>query len=455
MERIDRRGFLGLTVAAGALGLGGCASAPAIVSSRSPNGKLRFAAIGCGGEGSYDISVFATHRRIEMAAFCDVDTKMLDRQRAKFPKAQFFQHWREMLDKVRPDAVLVATPDHNHCLIMSEVMRRGIHLYAQKPLCRTLEEVGQLDRLAASSGVVTQLGTQCAAFEYDRQTAARLQAGAIGEVKKVWLFSNTGVYQKLLKREWPLEAAPVPETLDWKAWLEGAPYRDYVPNVYHSFRWRAWKDFGSGWLGDMGSHLFSPVWLGLGMGRSVPTKVTAKVKDEGWDAAKRSQFLPMCAHLTFTFPGLKSTGMKPFEVEWCDGPRAGDLPKGIVPEGDFDKLAKARTAETDPEFLPPAKFHELAAKTPIGDLPRQARVIEGSEGWMISTHCDLPPVMLDRNLKPKPLALPEMEPDPNHYHEFVDCCLDGGTPRSSLNWTTKLTETIVRGNMAIRANAPA
>lgn len=427
----SRRGFLGVlaTAGAGTVGLGGCVCAPSIGSSRAPNGRLKFAAIGCGMQGQYDISVFETHRRIDMAAFCDVDLAQMEPLRKKFPKANFYQDWRTMLDREAPDAVLVATPDHWHCEIMAEVMRRGIHLYAQKPLCRSFAEAHRLDELAVSSGVVTQLGTQVAAWECDRHTSEMIRRGDVGTVKKVWLFSNSGFYAKLLERKWPLETAPVPSNLDWKAWLGPAPYRPYVPNAYAHFAWRAWRDFGSGWLGDMGSHLFSPVWQGMELGRATIRAARASVFDAGWTGAMKEQFLPLYSHVVFDFAGVEATGMRDFEVEWCDGPASGGLPD---------------------EFLPPASLQALAAGAAIGKLPLQGRVIEGTDGWLISTHYNRSPVVLDSRGKVKNIDLPFLEPSANHYHEFVDCCLDGGKARSDLHaWTTRLTEWILLGNAAI------
>ena len=449
---VNRRGFIGMSAASGLFTMSGFAGAPAITSSRSPSGRLKFAAIGCGRQGTYDINQIASHRRVDLVALCDVDFAILKNLSAKFPKAKLYQRWREMLDRENPDAVLVATPDFSHADIVCEALGRGIAVYGEKPLCRTLEECARIDRAVANAGVPTQLGTQIAAWSCDRHTEALLANGAIGEVRKVWLFSNTGVYERLVERKWPLEAAPVPETLDWKAWLGSAPARDYVAAVYHPFRWRAWRDFGSGWLGDLGSHLFSPVWLGLGMGRATPTSVTATVRDEKWSAEMRRQFLPMVSHLTFTYPGIKASGGKPFEVEWCDGfeeAKSESSKDLFLSKEDVAKLS-SKTASSASEFLPPQRFRDMAAKTPIGTLPRQGRVVEGSDGWLISTHFNQPPVMLDRNMKPRPLSsLPYLEPNPTHYHEFVNACLDGGTPRSDFGWTVKLTETIVRGNLAI------
>ena len=436
---INRRGFLGLAAGAGLFGVTGCKGFPAIVSRKSPNGVLRFGAIGCGGQGQSDIARFKLHKRIEMAAFCDVDKTILDKLAKSFPKARFYQHWREMLDNEDLDAVLVATPDHSHALIMEEVMRRGIHLYAQKPLCRTLDEIRRLEAMAATSGVVTQLGTQILPWQCDRYTSALISSGKIGEVKKVWLFSNTGVYHSLVDRTKPIASAPVPETLDWDAWLEGAPKkRAYAPKVYHPFRWRAFRDYGSGWLGDMGSHLFSPVWLGLGIGSNVPKWVQAEVMDDGWTDAMKAEFLPQVAHVTWEFPGVKATGGKPFEVEWFDGRKDGKTPAN---------------------FLPPKRLEELAAKTTYGKLPAQGRVVEGTEGVLFSTHFNVDPVVLKagkmaeafvaKNDGTFQMAMPYLEPVQNHYFDFIECCLDGGKTLSSFDWTTKLTETIVRGNLAI------
>ena len=439
--KLNRRNFLGLAASTSALGFTGCAS---ILSCKNPCGKLRVGTIGCGGQGSYDVKVMSTHKRVEMAAFCDVDRKALERIGKLHPNAKLYQGWRDMLDKEDLDAVIVATPDHSHALIMSEVMRRGINLYAQKPLCRTFKENRLLESLAASSGVVTQLGTQITPWECDRHSEAIIRQGQLGEITKVWIFTNTGVYHKLLDRTKPIVNVKAPSTLDWNGWLEGAPYREYADEIYHPFRWRVWRDYGSGWLGDMASHLFSPVWLGMDLGAATrPVWAKAEVMDDGWTDAMKAQFLPQVSHITWGFPGVKATGGKPFEVEWFDGPKNWKTP---IPA----------------QFLPPKFLEELAAKTPLGSLPIQGRVVEGTKGIMISTHFNVAPVVIKRGKgasnDPKfvansdgtfKTALPFLEPVPNHYHEFANCCIDGGTPTSNLGWTTKLTDTIILGNTAI------
>ena len=450
---INRRSFLGLAASAGALVTApGCISAPVgIAKGRSPNGRCQVGVIGCGGLArDADIPGFARNKRVDMVAFCDVDLAAMESLRVKYPKARFYQHWREMLDKEQLDAVGVATPDFNHALIMSEVLRRGINLYAQKPLCRTFDECRQLEQLAISSGVVTQLGAQITPWECDRFTAGLLQAGEIGEIEKVWLYSSTGYYAKMLKRQLPLPTAPVPKTLDWDAWLEGAPQRRAYSPGMTPFSWRVFRDFGSGWLGDMGTHLMLPIWFGLELGKTVPKSAIAEVHDLGWSEAMKREYLPLYTHVTWQFPGIKATGMKDFEVEWCDGPRGGAVPKEFLPEDMTDKISGNQIELSVPDnFLPPKSFEALGKESVLGELPIQGRVVKGSDGWLISTHFNQPPVMLDKNGKRRPLKLPFLEPQPDHWHDFIDCCLDGGEASTDLKWTTKLTEWLLLGRAAI------
>ena len=448
--KMNRRGFLALAATAGAGSLAGCrTSVPGIASGRCVNGKLRLGVIGTGSiaRGS-DIPGISTHRRIEMAAFCDVDTAQYASIKAKFPKAGYYQHWREMLDREDLDAVLVATPDHSHCLIMSEVMRRGLHLYGQKPLCRSFAQNRQLESLAASTGVVTQTGAQITAWECDRHTVELLRSGVIGTVEKVWVYSNTGIYEKFAERKWPLPTEPIPATMDWKAWLEGAPERPYISKQYTHLRWRVFRDFGSGWLGDMGTHLMLPIWMGMGLDRPVSAK--ASVFDCGWSADLKREFLPLFTHITWQFPGVKATGGKPFEVEWCDGVKEAKLSAAFLPEGEVSKLGKgsARPPLTA-EYLLPPELEKLGKGCLWGELPIQGRVVKGSEGWLISTHYNRPPIVLDKQGKQLPMDLPGLEPVSSHYHEFVDCCLDGGKATTDFSMACKVTDWLLLGRAAI------
>ena len=423
-----RREFIGGAAAAAGLFAGNKAF-PAILSNRSPNSLLSHACVGTANMARGDLNDLRSHKRIHITALCDVDSAYLADAHKLCPDARIYRDWREMLEKEgdKIDSVNVSTPDHMHYPAIMAALERGHNVYAQKPLCHSLDELRTIDALAERKKAVTQLGTQIASWECDRQTVKLLEMGVIGEIRHVWLFTTSGGHARS-QRQWPLKEDPVPETLDWKLWLGNTPYRPYANGVYHPRTWRKWLAFGSSWLGDMGSHIFSPIWIGMKLGRTTATSVVAETVNDQWSPAFNEQFWPRMCHITWTFPGVPATGGKPFEMEWMDGdsdPKSG----------------------TDPKFLPPARFNELAAKTPFKTLPVQGRVVEGSEGWIISHHFGKWPEVVMKNGG----AAPEIEKvpkAPSHYHEYIDCCFNGQQPRSSFAWSTNLTVAVLIGNVA-------
>ena len=412
-----------------------CAAAPAIafpavVKRRRPNEMLSHAAIGSANQAGYDLSQLASHRDLNVTAVCDVDSRYLDAARKRYPGARFYRDAFEMFaaegDKI--DSVNVSTPDHTHAQYIVEALNRGLNVYSQKPLCHDLGDCRRIERLAAEKGAVTQMGTQIAAWECDRRTVAALKKGVIGEVRHVWLFSTRRGFPKPDHFRWPLPETPVPETLEWKLWLGPAKWRPFSAGAYHPCVWRKWREFGTSWLGDLGLHLMSPIWLGMGLGATRPDFVRAEVAADDWTDAQREQFWPSMSHVVWTFPGVKASGMKPFEVEWCDG---------------FGNAG----FRLEPKFFPPAFLQDIAALTPMKRLPPQGRVVEGTKGWLLSTHYDVEPcyVMKDGS---NPPSMPSVAAAPSHYHQYVDCCLGGGKTTSPFDMACRMTEWGFMGNLA-------
>ena len=450
MTKTSRRAFLGGAGAAGLWGLSGCAGFPAILSRRDPNSVLSHACVGTGNMALCDLKGLMSHPRIRITALCDVDANYLAAAAKLCPGARLYRNAFEMLaaEGDRIDSVNVSTPDHTHAGYVLDALGRGLNVYSQKPLCTRIEDCRKIEALAAEKGVVTQMGTQIAAHDCDRQTSAFLQSGVIGPVKKVWIFSNRGGQSKA-DHTWPLKPSPVPATLDWKTWLGPAPYRDYVEGVYHPQAWRRWRDFGTSWLGDLGLHLLSPVWIGMDLGTTAPLSVSAKIPGETGEAAR--QFWPRNSHIVWKMPGVKASGGRPFEIDWCDG----NVVDRDHTEGFKDKFSSADKnlarsavkASMDPAYFPPAFFKELFAKTPIGKQPLQGRVVEGEEGWLLSVHYDVAPAVVMKD--GRVLAPPKPEPVPTHWHEYLNCCLDGGTPTSSFAWAGRMSEMVLLGNRAM------
>ena len=176
-RKINRRDFIGMGTA---FAVSGCKSwdggFPAITAVRSPNGMLRHASIGCWNRAWSDVKQLRTHKMIEMAAFCDVDSSYVANAKKEFPQARFYRDWREMLEAEgdRIDSVLVGAPDHHHVAMATAAMKRGKHVYLEKPMAKTMQEAAFLRKVALENGVVTQMGTQFNAYPADRKMVATL-----------------------------------------------------------------------------------------------------------------------------------------------------------------------------------------------------------------------------------------------------------------------------------------
>ncbi len=412
----SRRRFLQSTAA----GL----AAPLILKSSlraaPPNSKLNHACIGVGGMGWGDLENFFQHPRAQIVALCDVDATHLQRAAQKVPGARLYADWRELLEKEgdRIDSVNVTVPDHMHYPIAMAAIRRGKHVYCQKPMCHDVAEVRALTEAAVRQGIVSQLGTQMASGIGDRTAVALLQAGAIGHVKHAYLCSNRpgAVENYRLKGPRPTQTLPPPAHLNWDLWIGNAPTRPYAAEIYHPTKWRAWLDFGTGWSGDIGCHIFDAVWKGLRM--TAPISVSAEVQSSWKDSPeRRADTWPQANHITWVFPGNNLTGSKEWTLEWFDG-----------------------------DFHPPAEIRALYSKDPA-DYPAESAMIVGTEGALLNTLGRAPVLLPEARFKD--YARPTFR-DRNHYHHFVDACLGGPGTESHFAQSGPMTEAILLGTVALR-----
>jgi predicted dehydrogenase len=220
----------------------------------SANEKLNIANVGVGGMGYHDIQQAPTEN---IVAICDVDASLATRAAKLFPAAKVYSDFREMLNTQQDiDAVMVATPDHNHAVVTMTALKKGKHVFCQKPLTHSVHEALAISNAAKEANVATQMGNQGQASEGARLICEYIWSGALGHVREIHSWSNRrpDISPRGIAR--PKETPPVPEGLNWDLWIGPSPMRPYHP-CYHPFAWRGWWDFGTGVLGDIGCHNLS------------------------------------------------------------------------------------------------------------------------------------------------------------------------------------------------------
>jgi predicted dehydrogenase len=283
-------------------------------------------------------------------------------------------------------------------------------------MCHDVAEVRALTEAAVKKRVVTQLGTQLAAGLGDRSTVHLLQTGAIGKIKHVYLTANRpgAVENYRLLGPRPATGVPPPASLNWDLWLGSAPVRPYAPEIYHPTKWRAWLDFGTGWSGDIGCHIFDAVWKGLGLKPALA--VQAEVQ-ESWknSTARRADTWPQGDHITWTLPGNELIEGKELTLEWFDG-----------------------------EFFPPKEIRALYS---LEDYPGEAAMIVGTEGALLNILGRSAILLPEKKFENHPR--PKFEPR-DHYHHFVDACLGLVKNESHFALTGPMTESILLGTVAVR-----
>src|SRR6266571_2983825 len=297
---LSTAGFM--IVPSGVLGLRG---------ATPPSGRLNIAGIGFGGQGAHDLAQMETENII---ALCDVDKHHAGHIFTKYSKAKQFIDYRKMLDEMKEiDAVVIATPDHHHAFASMEAIKRGKHVYCEKPLTHSVWEARHVAQAARDAKVATQMGNQGQASEATRRLCELVWAGVIGKVHEAHIWTDRPS-QGLFDEYWPQgvprpkDTPPVPDSLDWDLWLGPAPARPYHP-AYLPFKWRGWWDFGTGALGDIGCHSFDPVFRALKLGHPLSVEAAStRVNEETY---------PLGSIITYRFPARGD--LPPVQLTWYDG----------------------------------------------------------------------------------------------------------------------------------------
>ena len=329
MVNISRRSFLQRSTAAAAA----LTIVPGTVLGKShghiaPSDKLNIAGVGIGGMGNANLKNMETTENI--VALCDVDWRYAKPVFDRHPNAKKYYDYRKMFDEMGKsiDAVLIATADHTHAIITADAMTLGKHVYTQKPLTHSVYESRLLTKLAASTGVVTQMGNQGSSAEDTDLVCEWIWNGEIGEVRRVDCATNRPIWPQGLNA--PEKADKVPSTLNWDLFTGPAKLRPFN-KLYHPWNWRGWWDYGTGALGDMACHILHQPFKALNLG--YPTKV------QGSSTLLLQDCAPTAQHVRLIYPAsdnMPKVAMPEVEIHWYDGGLLPDRPEGF-PEG-FDMM---------------------------------------------------------------------------------------------------------------------
>ncbi|HYG35690.1 MAG TPA: Gfo/Idh/MocA family oxidoreductase [Clostridia bacterium] len=270
---MKRRHFLKSLAYTGAAGM--ILPQTKLFGADAPNNKLNIALIGTWGRGEAHFGGISSEN---VVALCDVDEKHLAFGAQKFPKAKQYVDWRECLEQKDIDAVVCCTADHTHAFIANWAMNRGKHIYCEKPLANSVEEarVVRANYLKNKNKLATQVGTQRHEIENFNRVRELIRDGAIGQLIEVSAWGD-----RQIPRPGYLPAAgEPPKHLHYDLWIGPSPYHPYNPGYFaggpgmNCLSWNMFWDFGTGQVGDMGSHTMDLAWNAIDA--DLPTSAEAK-----------------------------------------------------------------------------------------------------------------------------------------------------------------------------------
>lgn len=387
------------------------------------NEKLRIALIGVGGRGTWFVNTIPNAEKV--VALCDVNEDKAGRAREKHPKLPFFHDYRRMLDQMdrEIDAVIIAAPDHIHAPAAAAAMKRGKHVYCEKPLTRTVGEARALRAMAREQKAITQMGNQGTASGAYRRGVELIQEGAIGPVKHVHVWKDSGGRDH---KNPPHGEKEIPFYLKWNLWLGPAAERPFHPSW---LGWHNWRDFGTCQLGNWATHSTNLAFRALRIdslwfnkpGTSSHLRIKAKVS-----RINRISF-PRWEVIDYQIPARGD--LPPFTLTWHNGqaPGSRDLIENTMKDGlDWGDKKGEKWAD------------------------HAGTLIVGGEGMIQSNgHNTVMRLLPEEKFKEVQCQRPESLPrSRGHEAEWLQACRGGAAAWSNFDYAGPLTEFLMLGNLA-------
>jgi predicted dehydrogenase len=310
-----------------------------VTGADAPSNKLNIAMIGTWGRAS---AHFGVGKSENVAALCDVNEDHLASAAKMFPAAKTYVDWRKCLDQKGLDAVICCTTDHTHAFVTTWALNRDLHVYCEKPLGNSVEEarVVRAKYLAKKAKLATQVGTQRHAIENFNRLRELIRDGAVGELMSAYAWGNRKLHRSGYL---PAQGEP-PKTLHYDLWIGPSPFHPYNPGYFkggpgaNCLCWNPYWDFGSGQVGDMGSHTMDLVWNAIDA--DLPTSAEATGEEFN------PEVTPVRMTSKFDIP---ANDWRPaIKVLWYQG---GDMPKSPNTSIDLNKFGHGAMFKGDKGFV--------------------------------------------------------------------------------------------------------
>ena len=239
----------------------------------SPNDRIQVGLIGCKGMGFTDLLSLLKNSEVEVVALCDVDENVLrertaDLQKGDVKKPKWYTDYRKMLDDSDIDIVVVGTPDHWHCLQLTDAIDAGKDVYCEKPIANSVAECETMLAKVNAGDRMVQIGQWQRSQPHFVDAINYVHSGKLGQIR----LAKTWAYQGWMQPVPVVPDSTVPQGVDYKMWLGPAPDRPFNQNRFHfNFRW--FWDYAGGLMTDWGVHLID--YALYGMKASLPKSVMA------------------------------------------------------------------------------------------------------------------------------------------------------------------------------------
>ena len=230
------------------------------------NDRINVGLIGCNGMGFSDLSSMLKNSEVDVIALCDVDERVLtkrtaDLEKAGIKKPKWYRDYRKLLENKDIDAVIIGTPDHWHCLMLTDALQAGKDVYCEKPIANSVEEAGIMLNYVGASDRMVQIGQWQRSQPHFVDAIEYVHSGKLGNIRlaKAW------AYQGWMKPVPVLPDTPAPAGVNYDMWLGPATQRAFNANRFHfNFRW--YWDYAGGLMTDWGVHLIDYALYGMKAG---------------------------------------------------------------------------------------------------------------------------------------------------------------------------------------------